>query len=179
MTEKPYPDQVISIHIAVPVQRVWDEITKTGSIQKALYNTVLDCELEPGSTLRYYSPDRSRVFIVGEVIEVELLKKFSYTYTFTTWKSGPATLVTWQFEEEDDGCRVTVTHSGWTDEHKTGQKTKSFTRRKSRVCIFIWVSARPGLIAKRFLPIIRLCFVWTKVRWWLEFVYFRISLSTI
>lgn len=124
MPEK-FPDQVISIHIAVPVQRVWDEITKTGSIQKALYNTVLDCALEPGSTLRYYSPDRSRVFIVGEVIEVEPLKKFSYTYTFTTWKAGPPTLVTWELKEENDGCRVTVTHSGWTDEHKTGQKTKS------------------------------------------------------
>jgi len=119
-----FPDHVISIHIAVPLRRVWDEITKTGSIQKSLYNTVLDCKLEPGSTLRYYSPDRSRVFIVGEVIEVNEPTKFSYTYTFTTWKSGPATLVTWELQEENGGCRVTVTHSGWTDEHKTPQKSK-------------------------------------------------------
>ncbi|HSM61898.1 MAG TPA: hypothetical protein VK849_13910, partial [Longimicrobiales bacterium] len=60
------PDHVISIHIAVPVQRVWDEITRTGRIQRALYNTVLESELTPGSRLRYYSPDRKRVFIVGE-----------------------------------------------------------------------------------------------------------------
>ena len=35
------PDHVVSIHIGVPVQRVWDEITRTGRVQRALYNTVL------------------------------------------------------------------------------------------------------------------------------------------
>lgn len=118
------PDHVTSIHIDVPVQRVWDEITKTGVVQRSLYNTVLDCDLTPGSRLRYYSPDRSRVFIVGEVIEVVPLRKFSYTYTFTTWKPGEAaTLVTWELFEESGGCRVTVTHSGWTAGHKAHPKT--------------------------------------------------------
>ena len=44
----PLPDHVISIHINVPVQRVWDEITKTGKVQRALYNTVLESDLVPG-----------------------------------------------------------------------------------------------------------------------------------
>lgn len=117
------PDHVISIHIAVPVQRVWDEITRTGRIQRALYNTVLESELTPGSRLRYYSPDRKRVFIVGEVVEVEPPVRFSHTYTFTTWKPAPPTLVTWELAEEEGGCRVTITHSGWTSAHEAADKT--------------------------------------------------------
>ena len=119
----PLPDSVISIHIPVPVQRVWEEITKTGRVQRALYNTVLECELVPGSRLRYYSPDRKRVFIVGEVVEVDPPTRFAHTYRFTTWKAGPPTLVTWELAEEAGGCRVTITHSGWTSEHEAPEKT--------------------------------------------------------
>lgn len=115
------PDHVISIYIDVPVQRVWDEITKTGRIQKSLYNTVLETDLRPGSRLRYYSPDRKRVFIVGEVVDVEPPYKFSHTYMFTT-SVTPFTLVTWELRAEGKGCRVTVTHSGWTAEHKAPEK---------------------------------------------------------
>ena len=117
----PLPDHVVSIHIDVPVQRVWDEITKTGKIQRALYNTVLESELKPGSRLRYYSPDKRRVFIVGEVVAVEPPRKFSHTYMFTTSVS-PFTLVTWELQEEAGGCRVTITHSGWTTAHKAPEK---------------------------------------------------------
>lgn len=124
MTDDPQlPDGVISIHIDVPLQRVWDEITKTGRIQRALYNTVLESDLEPGSCLRYYSPDRKRVFVVGKVVEVEPPRRFVHTYRFTMWKSGGPTLVTWELEEEGDGCRVTVTHTGWTEEHEAPDKS--------------------------------------------------------
>ncbi len=121
MSEKRLPDHVVSIHISVPVQKVWDEITKTGRVQKALYNTVLESELKPGSRLRYYSPDRKRVFIVGEVVEVEPPHRFAHTYMFTM-REEPRTLVTWELSEESDGCRVTITHSGWTAEHEAPEK---------------------------------------------------------
>lgn len=117
------PDHVVSIHIDVPVERVWEEITRTGRVQRALYNTVLETELKPGARLRYYSPDRKRVFIVGEVVEVEPPHRFSHTYWFTMWKGGGPTLVTWQLTPESGGCRVTVTHSGWTSEHEAAEKT--------------------------------------------------------
>lgn len=119
------PDHVVSIYIDVPLQAVWDEITRTGRVQRALYNTVLETDLEPGSRLRYYSPDRKRVFIVGEVVEVDPPVRFSHTYRFTMWKEGPATLVTWELAEEDGGCRVTVTHTGWTEAHDQYEKTGS------------------------------------------------------
>lgn len=108
-------DHVLSIEINVPRQKVWNEITKLGKIQKALYNTVLDSALSPGAKLRYYSPNRKRVFIVGKVLEVTPPRRFSHTYMFTMRPETP-TVVTWELEEIPGGCRVTLTHSGWTDQ---------------------------------------------------------------
>lgn len=116
------PEHVVQIHIDVPVERVWDEITRTGRVQRALYNTVLEAELVPGARLRYVSPDRKRVFIVGEVVEVEAPRRFSHTYRLTLWKSGGPTLVTWELEAAGSGTRVTVTHSRWTDAHEAPEK---------------------------------------------------------
>jgi uncharacterized protein YndB with AHSA1/START domain len=122
MTDAAPPrEHVASILIDAPIQKVWDEITKTGTIQRAVYNTILDSTLKAGDRLRYYSPNRKRVFVVGEVVEVEAPKKFVHTYIFTM-KPGPPTLVTWDLAETDEGCRVTVTHSGWTDAHEDVDK---------------------------------------------------------
>lgn len=115
------PDHVCSILIRVPIEDVWDEITKTGSVQRPLYNTVLDIDLEPGGRLRYSSPDRSRVFVAGEVLEVDPPRRLKHTYIFTM-KPEPPTVVTWELEEVPEGCRVTVTSSGWTTEHAAPEK---------------------------------------------------------
>lgn len=122
-TKTTRPDHVLSIRIDRPVERVWEEITKTGRVQRALFNTVLESDLLPGHRLRYYSPDRKRVFVVGEVVEVDPPRKFSHTYRFTTWKGGPLTLVTWELAEDAGGCRVTLTHSGWSSEHEAYDDT--------------------------------------------------------
>ncbi len=121
MPDRPIADHVLSIEIKTSVQNVWNEITKTGKIQRALYNTVLETDLTPGSRLRYYSPDKKRVFIVGEIVEVDPPTKLSHTYKFTQ-QDEPPTLVTWHLEEIPDGCRITLTHGGWTAEHKAPEK---------------------------------------------------------
>ena len=113
---------VTSIEIAAPIERVWAEITKTGRVQRPLYNTVLETDLRPGSPVKYYSPDGKRIFVIGRVVEVDPPRKLSHTYMFTT-KDEPATLVTWELEASPAGCRVTVTHSGFTEAHKAPRKT--------------------------------------------------------
>lgn len=125
MTEPtPQPDRVVRIDIDAPITAVWDEITKTGRIQKALYNTVLDGDLHPGGRLRYYSPNRKRVFVVGEVMEIEPPHRFVHTYVMTLDPDLP-TVVTWELEEVGNTCRVTLTHSGWTDAHKSADKNEA------------------------------------------------------
>jgi uncharacterized protein YndB with AHSA1/START domain len=111
-------DHIFTIDIAVPRERVWDEITKTGRIQLAMHNTILESALTPGSKLRYYSPDRKRVFVVGEVVEVSPPRRFSHTFKFTMRSEVPS-LVTWELEETPTGCRVTLVHGGWTNQVKS------------------------------------------------------------
>ena len=115
-------DNVYTIDIAVPRQRVWDEITKTGRIQLAMNNTVLEGQLTPGSKLRYYSPDKKRVFVVGEVVEVTPPARFSHTFKLLMQPEEP-TLVTWELEDTTSGCRVTLTHGGWTNQVKLHKGT--------------------------------------------------------
>ena len=122
MATSPGIEKVVSIDIKAPVDRVWSEITKTGVIQRPLYNTILETDLKPGSPLKYYSPDRKRIFVIGRIIDVDPPKMLRHTYMFTT-KDEPPTLVTWNLEPTADGCRVTVTHTGWTDEHRAPEKT--------------------------------------------------------
>jgi uncharacterized protein YndB with AHSA1/START domain len=121
MTASSLPDAVCSITIAVPVEEVWREITKTGSVQRPLYNTLLDIDLKPGGRLRYSTPDRKRVFVAGEVLEVDPPHRLKHTYIFAM-RPEPPTVVTWQLEAVEGGTRVTLTHSGWTDAHTAPEK---------------------------------------------------------
>ena len=119
----PLKNHVFTIDIAVPRQRVWDEITKTGRIQLALNNTVLESPMTPGSKLRYYSPSRTCVFVVGEIVEVTPPRRFSHTFKLLMNGADAPSLVTWDLEETPADCRVTLTHSGWTDQVKTHKGT--------------------------------------------------------
>jgi hypothetical protein len=58
------------------------------------------------------------------VLEVDPPRKLRHTYIFTM-SPEPVTEVTWELEPVPQGCRVTVTHAGWTREkdarkHKAG-----------------------------------------------------------
>jgi len=124
MTEQagPSDERVLSITIEAPVERVWAEITKTGRIQRALYNTVLETAMTPGSRMRYYSPDRKRVFVIGEILEVDPPTRLVHTY-MNTIHDDPPTTVAWELEDLGGRCRVTLTHGGWTEAHRTADKS--------------------------------------------------------
>jgi uncharacterized protein YndB with AHSA1/START domain len=115
-------EHVVSIVINAAIDRVWTEITKTGRIQRPLFNTVLESSLQPGARLRYYSPDKKRIFVVGEVLEIDPPRHFKHTYVFTM-ANEPPTVVTWRLEEVSGGCKVTITHTGFSAAHKTPEKT--------------------------------------------------------
>ncbi|HUF77248.1 MAG TPA: SRPBCC domain-containing protein [Longimicrobiales bacterium] len=121
MPPAPLPDAVCSIVIQVPVEAVWAEITKAGSVQRPLFNTVLDIDLRPSGRLRYSSPDRKRVFVAGEVLEVDPPRLLRHTYVFAMRPEAP-TVVTWELTEVPEGTRVTLTHAGWTDAHTAPEK---------------------------------------------------------
>jgi hypothetical protein len=82
---------------------------------------VLDIDLTPGGRLRYSSPDRKRVFVAGEVLEVDPPRLLKHTYIFAMKPEAP-TVVTWELTEVPEGTRVTLTHAGWTDAHTAPEK---------------------------------------------------------
>jgi hypothetical protein len=57
------------------------------------------------------------------VLEVSPPERFVHTYVFTQRIDEPPTVVTWELQEVGTGCRVTVTHSGWTEAHKAPEKS--------------------------------------------------------
>lgn len=117
-------DRVFSVEIRAPVQAVWDEITKLGTVQVPMMNTVLETDFTPGSRLRYYSPDRKYVLVIGEVVECSPPHKFAHTYVMTDLGEAP-TLVTWELHEIPNGVRVTVTHSQFSAKSaKTHKRVK-------------------------------------------------------
>ena len=113
------PDQVLSIDIHVPVEKVWHEITKTGAIQRAIYGSIMEGQLKPGAKLRFYSPSRKRVYLIGEVVEVVPPSKFSHTWKLTMGVDDFFTLVTWELSPIAGGTRVKLTHSRWLDTSKS------------------------------------------------------------
>lgn len=100
------------IIIEAPIQAVWDELTRLDGRQRAMMDTVLDSALSVGAPLYYKSPDGTRVFIVGRVLEVEPPRRLSHTQRLTT-RDDPWTVVTWELDEVDGGTSVTLRHSGW------------------------------------------------------------------
>lgn len=60
------------IEIDAPIGAVWAEITKLGTVQRPLLDTVLATTLEPGAPLRYTTPDGRRTFVVGRVVEADV-----------------------------------------------------------------------------------------------------------
>jgi len=110
------------IEINAPIESVWAEITKLGSVQRPLLNTVLETTFEPGTPIRYRSANGKRTFVVGRIVEVQAPRLLSHTYVMTMF-NDPPTLVTWTLEELEPGrVRVTLKHAGWQEDGKTMDK---------------------------------------------------------
>jgi uncharacterized protein YndB with AHSA1/START domain len=111
-------ERVFTIDIAAPVERVWQEITRTGSRCRPMFGTVLFVKLESGAPLRYRSVDGKHTFVAGEVVEAVPPTRLVHTFVFPNLPDAP-TLVAWELAATATGTRVTVTHSRFEGETKT------------------------------------------------------------
>jgi uncharacterized protein YndB with AHSA1/START domain len=111
-------EKVFTIDIAAPVERVWQEITRTNTRCRPMFGTMLLVKLEPGAPLRYRSMDGKFTFVAGEVVEVQAPTRLVHTFTFPNLPDAP-TLVAWELTATTTGTRVTVTHSRFDGETKT------------------------------------------------------------
>lgn len=115
------PEHVFEIEIKAPIDRVWQEITTPGRVCRAMFDTVLQGPMTPGSRYRYESSDGKYVFIVGGVREIVPpaggVARYVHTFRFTHLQDDES-LVTWDLRATAAGTRIKLVHS-FTTENKT------------------------------------------------------------
>lgn len=109
-------DKVYTIDINAPIARVWEEITRAGTVCRPMYDTVMDGQFKAGSPYRYRSQSGKHVFTKGTVLEIDPPRKLVQTFQFTNIEEKPS-LVTWTLDEIVGGqTRVTIVHSRFDGE---------------------------------------------------------------
>lgn len=104
------------------LQDVWNEITRTDEPIAAFFNNRMHVgELKAGSKLAMRSPDGRYTGVVGEVLEVVPLKRFSHTFRFTNF-DDPECKVIYDLVEERGGVSFTLTIEDLPDGTKTAKQ---------------------------------------------------------
>ena len=98
-----------SIEIDSPRDRVWRALTTPGEIQRFYFDSRFDADLRAGGRVAYTTPDGTRTFIRGDVLEVVPNTRFVHTFRFTDLDE-PAQRVSFELEDADGGTRVTIRH---------------------------------------------------------------------
>jgi uncharacterized protein YndB with AHSA1/START domain len=91
------------------LEDVWNEITRTDEPIAAFFNSRLDVgRIQAGSRLAMRSPDGKYTSVVGEILEVVPMKRFSHTFRFTNY-DDPECKVIYDLEEVEGGVQFTLT----------------------------------------------------------------------
>jgi uncharacterized protein YndB with AHSA1/START domain len=110
------------VHIRGTVEDVWNEITRTDEPIACFFNSRMDTPgLAPGSRLAMRTPDGKYTGVVGEILEVVPLRRFSHTFRFTSYDDPPCKVI-YELEEEDGGVRFTLTIEDLPDGTKTAKQ---------------------------------------------------------
>src|SRR3954470_3359660 len=87
------PDKaVFKVVIKGPIERVWQEITRTDIPQKCMFNMRIHT---PGNALKLGAPMQARtqsgkyVGVVGKVLEFDPPRRYSHTFKFTRFDDPP------------------------------------------------------------------------------------------
>jgi uncharacterized protein YndB with AHSA1/START domain len=105
-------EKVFEIYIKTTPERLWEAITDGDLRSKYSFGVRVDSDWAPGS--RYESSHPSGVTIAeGENLEVDpprrLVQSFNALWSDDV-KSEGTSRVTWEIEQVEDSCRLTVTH---------------------------------------------------------------------
>ena len=100
---------VFKVMIKGPIDAVWREITKTDSVQRAMFNMRLHTPgLKPGAPFQMRSKDGKVVGIVGEVLEFDPPHRYVTTFRFTRFDDPPCT-ITYELREVVGGTEFVMT----------------------------------------------------------------------
>lgn len=100
---------VFKVFIKGPIEAVWREITKTESVQQAMFNMRLHTPgLRPGAPFQMRSKDGKLVGIVGEILEFDPPHRYVTTFKFTQMDDPPCR-ITYELKEVAGGTEFVMT----------------------------------------------------------------------
>lgn len=115
---------VFRIRIKGTVDDVWQELTRTDGLQRAMFNSRLHTDgIQPGGQLRMRSPSGKFTSVVGEYLEVHDKVRLSHTFRFTNYEDPECTVI-YELQEVDGEVELTLTTENLPVGTKTAKQMK-------------------------------------------------------
>ena len=123
--------QVYELYIRATPEQVWDAITRPEFVAKYFHGAQRESTYEPGSPIRSWAPDRSKLWGDNIVLECDPPRKLSHT-----WRSlyddelaaEDESRVTWEIEPQAGGyCKLTLIHDKLEGAPKTAENVRGWT----------------------------------------------------
>ncbi len=106
-------EKVFEIYIKTTPERLWEAITDPELRQRYNFGVGVSSDWTPGSSYESVHPAAGITIAAGENLEVDAPKRLVQSFT-ALWsddvKSEGTSRVTWEIEQVEDSCRLTVTH---------------------------------------------------------------------
>jgi uncharacterized protein YndB with AHSA1/START domain/DNA-binding transcriptional ArsR family regulator len=106
-------EKVFEIYIRTTPERLWEAITDAEIRAKYNFGAGITSDWTVGSRMEMGSPNAGGLLGDGEVLEIDPPHRLVHTMT-ALWgedvKAEGASRVTWEIEQVEDSCRLTVTH---------------------------------------------------------------------
>lgn len=105
------PDAKFRIVINAPIERIWNELTKTDEAQGAIFNAWLHTAgLAPGNRMAMRTGSGKHTLVIGKILEVDPPRRFVHTHRFTQYDDAECR-VSYDLKPVEDGEGVEVTLS--------------------------------------------------------------------
>jgi uncharacterized protein YndB with AHSA1/START domain/DNA-binding transcriptional ArsR family regulator len=106
-------EKVFEIYIKTTPERLWEAITDEAMRQKYNFGVGVSSDWTPGSPYEAVHPGAGVSIAAGENLEVDpprrLVQSFNALWSDDVKDEGTSR-VTWEIEQVEDSCRLTVTH---------------------------------------------------------------------
>jgi uncharacterized protein YndB with AHSA1/START domain/DNA-binding transcriptional ArsR family regulator len=112
LEERPM-EKIFEIYIKTTPERLWEAITNPELRAKYNFGVAVSSEWTPGSRYQGAAPNSPTPILSGENLEVDPPRRLVQSYD-ATWsddvRAEGTSRVTWEIEQVQDSCRLTVTH---------------------------------------------------------------------
>jgi uncharacterized protein YndB with AHSA1/START domain len=106
-------EKVFEIYIKTTPERLWEAITDPEQRRRYTFGIGVESDWTEGSRYEGITPAMPKPMIAGENLEVDpprrLVQSFDALWSEEIEAEG-ASRVTWEIEQVEDSCRLTVTH---------------------------------------------------------------------